>query len=79
MLRLPYRAVRRKSYAGALFDIDDSLEKWTETELMRFREGRPNSADASTRYLKAVVYHYSSGDPDEGCAAHGSDTAAAAL
>ncbi|MEJ2686216.1 MAG: carboxysome shell carbonic anhydrase, partial [Gammaproteobacteria bacterium] len=63
VLRLPYRTVRRKSYAGALFDIDDSLEKWTETELMRFREGRPNTADAPTRYLKAVVYHYSSGDP----------------
>ena len=78
VLRLPYRAVRRKSYAGALFDIDDSLEKWAETELMRFREARPNSADAPTRYLKAVVYHYSSGDPAEGCAAHGSDAAAAA-
>ncbi len=78
VLRLPYRAVRRKSYAGALFDIDDSLEKWTETELMRFREGRPNTADAPTRYLKAVIYHYSSGDPDAGCAAHGSNTAAAA-
>jgi len=78
VLRLPYRAVRRKSYAGALFDIDNSLEKWTETELMRFREGRPNAADAPTRYLKAVVYHYSSGDPAAGCAAHGSDAAAAA-
>ncbi len=78
VLRLPYRAVRRKSYAGALFDIDDSLEKWTETELMRFREGLPNTADAPTRYLKAVVYHYSSGDPNEGCAAHGSNTVAAA-
>ncbi|MEJ2434685.1 MAG: carboxysome shell carbonic anhydrase, partial [Pseudolabrys sp.] len=73
-----YRAVRRKSYAGALFDIDDSLEKWTETELMRFRERRPNTADAPTRYLKAVVYHYSSGDPAAGCAAHGSDATAAA-
>ena len=79
VLRLPYRAVRRKSYAGALFDIDDSLEKWAETELMRYREGQPNAADAPTRYLKAVVYHYSSGDPGEGCAAHGSDAAAAAL
>lgn len=79
VLRLPYRAVRRKSYAGAIFDIDDSLEKWTETELMRFREGRPNTADAPTRYLKVVVYHYSSSDPDhEGCAAHGSDTEVAA-
>ncbi len=78
VLRLPYRGVRRKSYAGALFDIDDSLEKWAETELMRFREARPNSADAPTRYLKAVVYHYSASEPAEGCAAHGSDAAAAA-
>lgn len=80
VLRLPYRAVRRKSYAGAMFDIEDSLEKWVETEMLRFREGRPNTADAPTRYLKTVVYHYSSVDPDhEGCAAHGSDTARAAL
>lgn len=79
VLRLPYRAVRRKSYAGALFDIEDSLEKWIETELMRFREGRPNTADEPTRYLKTVVYHYSSVDPQhEGCAAHGSDTQRAA-
>ncbi len=79
VLRLPYRAVRRKSYAGAMFDIEDSLAKWTETELMRFREGKPNTADAPTRYLKAVVYHYSSVDPaHEGCAAHGSDTERAA-
>jgi len=79
VLRLPYRAVRRKSYAGALFDIEDSLSKWTETELMRFREGKPNRADAPTRYLKVVVYHYSSVDPEhEGCAAHGSDTVRAA-
>jgi carboxysome shell carbonic anhydrase len=79
VLRLPYRAVRRKSYAGAMFDIEDSLAKWTETELLRFREGRPNTADAPTRYLKAVVYHFSSVDPNhEGCAAHGSDTGRAA-
>ena len=79
VLRLPYREVRRKSYAGAMFDIEDSLAKWVETELIRFREGRPNTADGSTRYLKAVVYHFSSSDPDhEGCAAHGSDTQRAA-
>ncbi len=79
VLRLPYRAVRRKSYAGALFDIKDSLEKWTETELMRFREGKPNTAEEPTRYLKTVVYHFSSVDPThEGCAAHGSDTQRAA-
>lgn len=79
VLRLPYRAVRRKSYAGAMFDIEDSLDKWTETEMLRYREGRPNTADAPTRYLKAVVYHFSSVDPNhEGCAAHGSMTDRAA-
>jgi carboxysome shell carbonic anhydrase len=79
VLRLPYRAVRRKSYAGAMFDIEDSIEKWVETELLRFREGRPNTADAATRYLKAAVYHFSSMHPEqEGCAAHGSDAERAA-
>ena len=79
VLRLPHRSVRRKSYAGAMFDIENSIEKWVETEMLRYREGRPNLADAPTRYLKAVVYHYSSVDPEhEGCAAHGSDTQKAA-
>jgi len=79
VLRLPYKAVRRRSYAGAMFDIDDSLEKWVKTELVRFREGKPNMADEPTRYLKTVVYHHSSVDPQhEGCAAHGSDTLKAA-
>lgn len=79
VLRLPYKAVRRKSYAGAMFDIEDSLDKWTETEMLRFREGRPNTADEQTRYLKAVIYHFSSVNPEhEGCAAHGSDTGRAA-
>lgn len=79
VLRLPYRMVRRKSYAGAMFDIDNSVEKWIETEMLRFREGKPNMADAPTRYLKIVAYHRSSVAPaHEGCAAHGSDDAAAA-
>jgi len=60
VLRLPHRAVRRKSYAGAMFDIEDSIQKWVETEMLRFREGSPNRADAPTRYLKTVVYHFSS-------------------
>jgi len=47
--------------------------------MLRFREGRPNTADEPTRYLKAVAYHFSSVDPShEGCAAHGSDDAKAA-
>mgnify|MGYP000220890188 CR=1 FL=1 len=79
VLRMPYKEVRRRSYAGAMFDIEDSLEKWVKTELVRFREGKPNTADAATRYLKTVVYHHSSVDPThQGCAAHGSDTQKAA-
>ncbi len=79
VLRLPYGRVRRKSYAGSLFDIENTVEKWVETELARFREGRPNTADEPTRYLKVVMYHGSSVDPaHQGCAAHGSDDAAAA-
>lgn len=79
VLRLPYDGVRRKSYAGSLFDIEDTVQKWAETELQRFREGRPTPAEAPTRYLKTVIYHFSSGDPShQGCAAHGSDDARAA-
>jgi carboxysome shell carbonic anhydrase len=62
-----------------MFDVDESIQKWAEIELRRFREGIPNAADAPTRYLKLAVYHFSSGDPGhEGCAAHGSDTVKAA-
>lgn len=79
VLRLPQEWVRRKSYAGAMFDVEDSLQKWVETEMLRHREGRPNSAAEPTRYLKVAVYHHSSAHPDqEGCAAHGSDTRRAA-
>ncbi len=80
ILRLPDGAVRsRKAYAGAMFDVDANVKRWVDTELMRFREGRPVTADAGTRYLKVAVYHWSSSDPThEGCAAHGSDVTAAA-
>lgn len=80
VLRLPAEAIRnRKAYAGAMFDVDANVERWVETELMRFREGRPVTADAGTRYLKMVVYHTSSSDPaHEGCAAHGSNEMRAA-
>lgn len=79
VLRLPQDQVRRKSYAGATFDVEDSIQKWVEVEMLRYREGRPNLADAPTRYLKTVIYHFSSVDPEhQGCAAHGSDTALAA-
>ena len=80
VLRLPHQAVRRrKSYAGAMFDVELNVRQWTETELRRFREGVPTLSDAGTRYLKIAVYHFSSSDPHhEGCAAHGSDDRKAA-
>lgn len=79
VLRLPMGAVRRKSYAGAMFDVEEAIQRWESTELGRFRTGRPNLADEPTRYLKVVAYHYSSRDPaHQGCAAHGSDTRRAA-
>ena len=80
ILRLPDGAIRsRKAYAGAMFDVDANVKRWVYTELMRFREGRPVTADAGTRYLKVAVYHWSSSDPThEGCAAHGSNVTAAA-
>ncbi len=79
VLRLPLQAVRRKSYAGAMFDVELNVKHWIETELRRFREGLPTLADAGTRYLKIAVYHFSSSDPQhEGCAAHGSDDRQAA-
>jgi len=79
VLRLPYKGVRRKSYAGAMFDVEDSLQKWVEVEHRRLSESVPNGPSEPTRYLKAAVYHYSSSLPDqEGCAAHGSDAVKAA-
>ncbi len=79
VLRLPHKHVRRKSYAGAMFDVEDSLQKWVKIEHIRHREGKPNAASEPTRYLKAAMYHYSSSQPDvEGCAAHGSDSVKAA-
>ncbi len=79
VLRLPKTQVRRRAHAGAMFDVEDSLEKWVEVEHCRYRQGVPNTPDAPTRYLKVVMYHYCSSDPKhEGCAAHGSDDAKAA-
>ncbi len=80
ILRVPPAVVAfRKSYAGAMFDVEESLRHWETVELRRFRESRPNAADAPTRFLKIGVYHFSSVDPGhEGCAAHGSNDARAA-
>lgn len=80
ILRVPPAVISsRKSFAGAMFDVEESLRNWVEVELRRHREGVPNTADEPTRYLKIGVYHTSSSDPQhEGCAAHGSDTRKAA-
>ncbi len=78
ILRLPLTAVQREASAGTLFDVEESLRHWSQTELSRYRAGLPNAADASTQYLKIAVYHFSSSDPHQGCAAHGNDTRAAA-
>jgi carboxysome shell carbonic anhydrase len=80
ILRVPPAVVAfRKSYAGAMFDVEESLRHWETIELRRFRDARPNAASAATRYLKIGVYHFSSVDPrHEGCAAHGSDDSRAA-
>jgi carboxysome shell carbonic anhydrase len=80
ILRVPPAVVAfRKSYAGALFDVEESLRHWETVELNRYQHGNPNPIDAPTRFLKIGVYHFSSLDPrHEGCAAHGSDDARAA-
>jgi carboxysome shell carbonic anhydrase len=78
-LRVPFSSVRRRPHAGALFDVENTVDRWVKTEHRRYREAVPNPAHEPTRYLKVVVYHFSSVDPrHEGCAAHGSDDAAAA-
>ncbi|MBC1260955.1 carboxysome shell carbonic anhydrase [Synechococcus sp. BSF8S] len=78
-LRIPFGSVRRRPHAGAMFDVENTVDRWVRTEHLRFREARPNGAHEPTRYLKVVVYHFSSRDPrHEGCAAHGSNDAAAA-
>ncbi len=78
-LRIPFSAVRRRSHAGALFDIENTVNRWIKTEHRRYREGLPTPSTDPTRYLKVVTYHFSSVDPaHQGCAAHGSDDVLAA-
>lgn len=80
ILRVPPAVITsRKSFAGSMFDVEESMRNWVEVELRRYREGTPNKVDEPTRYLKLGVYHTSSSDPGhEGCAAHGSDERKAA-
>ncbi len=78
-LRIPFSAVRRRSHAGALFDVENTVNRWVKTEHRRYRENIPNSPNEATRYLKVVIYHFSSINPSsQGCAAHGSDDTVAA-
>jgi len=78
-LRIPFSSVRRRSHAGALFDIENTVNRWIKTEHRRYRDCSPSHPDPSTRYLKVVTYHFSSVDPShQGCAAHGSDDTVAA-
>lgn len=83
ILRVPPAVVvARTSYAGAMFDVDETLRRWETVELRRWREGWPNSAGEPTRFLKIGIYHFSGTDPAHGgCAAHAGDEgrAAAAL
>ena len=74
VMRIPFSSVRRRSHAGALFDIENTVNRWVKTEHKRYRENIPNEAHKDTRYLKVVTYHFSSVDPlHQGCAAHGSN------
>jgi len=78
-LRIPFSSVRRRSHAGALFDIEKTVNRWVKTEHSRYRESSPNPPNEPTRYLKSVIYHFSSVDPShQGCAAHGSNDELAA-
>ena len=78
-LRIPFSSVRRRSHAGALFDIENTVNRWVKTEHRRYLESSPNPSKEPTRYLKVVTYHFSSIDPaNQGCAAHGSDDSLAA-
>lgn len=80
ILRIPAGVVtHRRSHAGAMFELEDSVRHWEAVELRRWRSAWPNPATEPTRFLKLGVYHFSSADPDHGgCAAHGSDTRVAA-
>ncbi|MDC8445856.1 MAG: carboxysome shell carbonic anhydrase [Nitrosomonas sp.] len=74
ILRLvPSDAIYVKSYAGAMFNIEENIADWAHRELERLSGGLPGNEDKN--YLKIAVYHYSSSNPaHQGCAAHGSDT-----
>ncbi len=76
ILRIPPSVITaRRSYAGAMFDVDEAIAAFRAVEVERLRQALANgAAPASTRFLKVGAYHFSGSQPrHEGCAAHGSD------
>lgn len=64
----PDAPVTVKAYAGVMFDVEDDVADWTQSELLRIADNDQGN------FLKIAVYHYSSSHPgDQGCAAHGSN------
>jgi len=37
-MRIPFSSERRRSHAGALFDIENTVNRWVKTEHKRYRE-----------------------------------------
>ena len=51
-LRIPFSAVRRRSHAGAMFDVENTVNRWVKTEHRRYREGSPQQMpSAAARQL----------------------------
>ncbi|MCX8097948.1 MAG: carboxysome shell carbonic anhydrase [Casimicrobiaceae bacterium] len=75
ILRVPRAIVTaRRSYAGAMFDIDEAVAAWRAVEIERLRRQVAGQVLPPSRFLKIGVYHVSGSHPQhEGCAAHGSN------
>lgn len=76
ILRIPSSVISaRRSYAGAMFDVEEAIAAFRAVEVDRLRRAAAcGVASCDTRFLKIGVYHFSGSDPrHEGCAAHGSD------
>jgi hypothetical protein len=39
-------------HAGAMFDVENTVNRWVKTEHRRHREGKPNPSTEPTRYLQ---------------------------
>jgi len=47
-LRIPFSSVRRRAHAGAMFDVENTVNRWVKTEHRRYREQVPNEPHAPT-------------------------------